>query len=388
MLEFLELKGVLEMEGLKGLFDDWRLTIFALVLGTLLFNFVLRLVIRQIANGLTKTENKWDDAFVNALSRPASLLVWVLGLSLAIEILHSKTGEELYDIADPMRRIGLVVCIIWFLVRGVKNTEINVVEAGRKADASYDPTTAVAMSKLGRLSLIITGSLVGLESLGVSVSGVLAFGGVGGIAIGFAARDMLANFFGGLMVYLDRPFSVGEWVRSPDRNIEGVVEDIGLRITRIRTFDKRPLYVPNAIFTNIVVENPSRMFNRRINESIGVRYDDFANVKKIVDQIRSMLENHEEIDQEQTLIVNFSQFNNSSLDIMVYIFTKTTSWVEYHAVREAVLLEIGRIIEENGAEIAFPTRTLHLPEGVQFQSFAEQEKQQEAKQTTKKEASE
>ncbi|EDY86413.1 small-conductance mechanosensitive channel [gamma proteobacterium HTCC5015] len=380
MLDFLQLKGWFDIEGFNGFFDDWRLTIFALVLGTVLFNFVLRLVIHHIANGLTKTENKWDDAFVHALSKPISLLVWIIGLSLAIEILHSKTGEALYDIADPMRRIGLVVCIIWFLVRGVKNTELNVIEAGRRADPAYDPTTAVAMSKLGRLSLVITGSLVGLESLGVSVSGVLAFGGVGGIAVGFAARDMLANFFGGLMIYLDRPFSVGEWVRSPDRNIEGTVEDIGLRITRIRTFDKRPLYVPNAIFTNIVVENPSRMFNRRISESIGVRYDDLSHVKNIVADIRSMLENHEDIDQEETLIVNFDKFNSSSLDIMLYTFTKTTNWVEYHKVRQAVLLAIADIIEEYGAEIAFPTRTLHMPDGLQFQSFADAAKHNTEKQ--------
>ena len=116
-----------------------------------------------------------------------------------------------------------------------------------------------AMAKLLRLSVIITAGLVVLQTLGFSISGVLAFGGVGGIAVGFAARDLLANFFGGLMIYLDRPFSVGDWVRSPDRNIEGTVERIGWRLTVIRTFDKRPLYVPNSVFANIAVENPSRM---------------------------------------------------------------------------------------------------------------------------------
>ena len=107
-----------------------------------------------------------------------------------------------------------------------------------------------------------------------SVSGLLAFGGIGGIAVGFAAKDLLANFFGGLMIYLDRPFSVGDWIRSPDKEIEGTVEDIGWRLTRIRTFDKRPLYIPNSIFASISVENPSRMSNRRIYEKIGIRYDD------------------------------------------------------------------------------------------------------------------
>src|SRR5690606_30903944 len=110
--------------------------------------------------------------------------------------------------------------------------------------------TAKAISKLLKAAAIITAMLVLLQSLGFSVSGVLAFGGIGGIAIGFAARDLLANFFGALMLYFDRPFAVGDWVRSPDREIEGTVEDIGWRLTRIRTFDQRPLYVPNSIFAN------------------------------------------------------------------------------------------------------------------------------------------
>lgn len=193
---------------------------------------------------------------------------------------------------------------------------------------------------------------------------VLAFGGIGGIAVGFAAKDLLANFFGGLVVYLDRPFAVGDWVRSPDQEIEGTVEEIGWRLTRIRTFDKRPLYVPNSVFTQVTVENPSRMSHRRIYETIGVRYDDLAKVAPIVEDIRAMLRSHPEIQQDQTMIVNFNQFNASSLDIMVYTFTRTTAWVHFHAVKQDVLLRIADIIAAHGAEIAFPTRTLHLPDGV------------------------
>ena len=138
------------------------------------------------------------------------------------------------------------------------------------------------MARLLRLSVLITAGLVILQTLGISVTGVVAFGGIGGIAIGFAAQDLLANFFGGLIVYLDRPFSVGDWIRSPDREIEGTVEDIGWRVTVIRTFDKRPLYIPNSIFTTISVENPSRMLNRRIYETIGLRYRDSGKVREII----------------------------------------------------------------------------------------------------------
>jgi MscS family membrane protein len=199
-----------------------------------------------------------------------------------------------------------------------------------------------------------------LQNFGYSVSGVMAFGGIGGIAVGFAAKDLLANFFGGLMIYLDRPFKVGDWIRSPDKNIEGTVEEIGWRQTRIRTFDKRPLYVPNATFASISVENPSRMTNRRIYETIGVRYDDVGRVKAIVADVHAMLRQHEEIDQEQTLIVNLNSFGASSVDFFIYTFTRTTNWIRFHEIKQDVLLRIIEIIEARGAEVAFPTQTLHL----------------------------
>jgi len=199
-----------------------------------------------------------------------------------------------------------------------------------------------------------------LQTLGFSVAGVLAFGGVGGIAIGFAAQDMLSNFFGGLFLYLDRPFVVGDWVRSPDREMEGTVEKIGWRVTVIRTFDKRPLYIPNAIFSKIAVENPSRMQNRRIKETIGIRYDDAGKMEVITAQVEKMLKNHPEIDTNKTLMVNFDSFAPSSLDFFIYTFTKTTIWANYHIIKQDILLKTLKIIADNGAEAAFPTSTIHL----------------------------
>ena len=190
-----------------------------------------------------------------------------------------------------------------------------------KHKTKVDPTTATAVGKLLRASIVITGMLLVLQAFGFSISGVLAFGGIGGIAIGFAARDILANFFGALMIFLDRPFSVGDWIRSPDRNIEGTVEDIGWRLTRIRTFDKRPLYLPNSIFTSLAVENPSRMLNRRIYETIGLRYTDVEKMPLILAKVKTMLEEHGDIDQKQILMVNFVTFGASAVEFFcLYLY--------------------------------------------------------------------
>ena len=162
------------------------------------------------------------------------------------------------------------------------------------------------------------------------------------------------------MIYMDRPFNVGEWIRSPDKEIEGTVEKIGWRLTTIRTFDKRPLYIPNSIFNNISVENPSRMSNRRIKETIGIRYDDLSKMEKIINDVRKMLKEHADIDTTKTLIVNFNEFAPSSLDFFIYTFTKTTDWIRYHEIKQDILLNIINIVESNGAQCAFPTSTLHI----------------------------
>jgi MscS family membrane protein len=162
------------------------------------------------------------------------------------------------------------------------------------------------------------------------------------------------------MIFLDRPFSIGDWIRSPDRNIEGTVEKIGWRLTLIRTFDKRPLYIPNSMFASISVENPSRMTHRRIYETIGIRYDDSKLLPVIVSDVKEMLLNHPEIDTTQTLMVNFNEFAASSLDFFVYTFTKTTNWIKFHEVKQDVLFKITEIVEKHGAEMAFPTSTIHI----------------------------
>ena len=359
------LNGWIEQFGLLS--EGWRagVLVFLLVLGTAAVAYIASHVISALERKFASTHNLWDDAILHAVRRPVVAFVWLQGVYWAAEVAHHFSEAEVFKANGTLLQIGFVWVVVWFFIRLIKQFE-NILTSPIKMRKPMDYTTVNAISKLSRAVVIITAALTALQTLGFSISGVLAFGGVGGIAVGFAAKDLLANFFGGFIIHLDRPFKVGDWVRSPDRSIEGTVEHIGWRLTTIRTFDKRPLYVPNAAFTTIAVENPSRMSNRRIYETIGIRYADVAQMATIVDDIRAMLQQHEDIESDETLIVNFLAFNASSLDIMVYCFTKTTQWVPFHEVKQDVLLKISDIIEGYGAEVAFPTRTLHLPEGVRL----------------------
>ena len=339
----------------------WVVQVFVVIFLSMLINFFQKRALKRIQIKLEKTRNRWDDLLLESLQRPITLLIWLLGLTFAAEIVQQESGAAIFEAIDPVRDIGVIVILLDFLLRLIRGAEQNLIEReSQTGEKDFDQHTVQAIAKLFRVSVIITGVLVMLQTMGYSISGVLAFGGIGGIAVGFAAKDLLANFFGGLMIYLDRPFTVGDWIRSNDKNIEGTVEHIGWRLTRIRTFDKRPLYVPNSIFTSITVENPSRMTNRRIYETIGIRYDDANKMSTIVNAVETMLKNHPEIDTKQTLIVNFNAFAASSIDFFVYTFTKTTDWVKFHNIKQDVLIRIMEIIESHGAEIAFPTSTLHI----------------------------
>lgn len=340
--------------------SHWIYRVFTVVFIVVTINLLVRLVLVRLHKKVRDSETIWDDALYDAINPPLRFLIWIIGIGIAADLVEPLSDDTIFAYIDPARRVAVIGTFAWFLVRLIKKVESAVLIRAQMRGETIDRTTVEAMAKLVRLSVIITGVLVVLQTLGFSISGVLAFGGIGGIAVGFAAKDMLANLFGGLTVYMDRPFSVGDWIRSPTVDIEGTVENIGWRSTRIRRFDKRPIYVPNSLFTSIVVENPSRMTNRRINETIGIRYADATRMNKIVEDVRAYLKGHDAIDQNQTIIANFNAYGASSLDFFIYCLTKTTNWVEYHEVKHAVLMDVHDIVTRHGAEFAFPTRTLHM----------------------------
>ncbi|OBU10369.1 mechanosensitive ion channel family protein [Morganella psychrotolerans] len=223
-----------------------------------------------------------------------------------------------------------------------------------------DITSAHIISRVLKILIVIVVFLLYGEHFGMSLSGLMTFGGIGGIAIGMAGKDILSNLFSGIMLYFDRPFKIGDWVSSPDRQIEGTVVEIGWRITKIITFDHRPLYIPNSLFSSISVENPGRMTNRRIKTTIGLRYEDADKIAPVVSDIRAMLKADATIDQHQTMLVYFDEFGDSALNIMVYCFTKTTVWADWLAAQQAVYLKIITIVHQHGADFAFPSRTLYM----------------------------
>ena len=340
-------------------FHIWAVQLGVIALVTLGCNLLLLCVLGFFDRLAEKKQARWKGAILQAARLPAGLLVWLFGISVAMVLLRTVMPARFFLYMSELRSVLLVVIAALFLIRLIGNMEARLLKPQNDGKPPMDIASARAIAKLLRLIVFVLAALMVLQTLGVSISGVLAFGGVGAMAVAFAAKDLLANFFGGLMIYTDRPFSVGDHIRSSlGGGIDGVVEDVGWRSTRIRNYEKRPVYIPNSLISNSVVENYSRMSHRHINETVGVRYDDASKITAICDDVRRMLHAHPDIDSAQRLVVNFNAYDTSSLDIMVYCFTTATQFDHFHAVKQDVMLKIMDIVASHGAEFAFPTQTV------------------------------
>ena len=166
------------------------------------------------------------------------------------------------------------------------------------------------------------------------------------------------------MIYATHPFAKGDWILIPERNIEGVVEEIGWYMTLIKGQDKRPLYVPNSVFSRTVVINPSRMSHRQIKETIGLRYADLPRLKEVMADIKIMLQHHPDIDRHHAIIVNFDSFGSYSLDFLISAYSLVLDNEAFAKVKDEILFKIAEIVSKHGAEIAFPSSCVIVPEPV------------------------
>jgi len=248
--------------------------------------------------------------------------------------------------------------VAWGLFNLVSLLDVYLAQWVTRTESMLDDNLLPFVRKSLRAFIIFIAVLMTIQNLGYSISGLLASLGIGGLAVALAAKDTLSNIFGSLMIILDRPFHIGDWIKAGD--LEGTVEEVGFRSTKIRTFAKTLISVPNSTLTNMAIDNFSRMPRRRIKLTVGVTYEATPQqMRDAVAGIRALLRNHPAIDQE-FFLVNFTDFGASSLDIMVYCFTTTTVWGEYLAAREELCLQIMELLEGMGLEIAFPTRTLYV----------------------------
>jgi MscS family membrane protein len=318
------------------------------ILGVLVVTFLLTLFLKKFYQKPAHDHELRNiyKIIAYALKVPIKICIWgfcSFYLILIInEFLHFHIGGSLL----LMKKILFIVVIAIFLLKALDQYELFLKNRHRETHIPI-----AVLCRVLKIIAIVFPVIAVIQTIGIDISGILAFGSVSGIIIGFASKDLLANFFGATLIYLDKPFEVGDAVRSPDKNIEGIVESISWRLTKIRTFEKRPIYVPNSVFNSIILENTSRMSHRRIHETMRIRYEDINAAEKIITDIKMLLKNHKDIDADQIIAVNL-EFGHSSIDLVICAFTKVTEWAQYRIIKQNILTEIWKIIGANEAEIA------------------------------------
>tara|TARA_Y100000588_G_scaffold70175_1_gene71969 strand:- start:2965 stop:4104 length:1140 start_codon:yes stop_codon:yes gene_type:complete len=373
-LSFDTLSNLYETGILKSLLIQSGIIFFIAIF----FDVLQRKLIKEV---LTKIEHKRSKYLIfvtllETMRKPTTFILYIMAVTVSIGLINQNLDIELLDKVKSLRGLLILASIGHFsfnFIKGIKNGKLQDIE---KEEIKGDKTTIQIAANISNVLMFVIIGMMALQELGLSVSGLMAFGGIGGLIVGLSAKEFLADFFGGLILIADKPFKVGDWIRSPDRNIEGTVEDIGMRRICVRTFDKRPLYIPNSVLSTVTIENPSRMTHRRIYETIGLRYEDADKMSSITRKVREMLESHSGIDSSQTLMVNFNTYGSSSLDFFIYTFTKTTDWKTYHGIKHNIMLSIYEIIKEEGADIAFPTTVVNINKEQPSESLLEMMKQE------------
>lgn len=343
----------------------WENLIFiALVaLGVAVINIGLGLLRRSLLAHERSIRSIWRVPVLEALHVPLRWAIRIIGLTMIVGFL--TRGEYELPLVErffpPTRDFALIVLMVWFAMGAIYRTERRIEATGLPDGQTVDQTAADAVGKLARIAVVFIAIIMTMPVLGFSISGILAFGGIGGIAIGFAAQGLVANLLGGLTIYASRPFVVGETIIMPEHGIEGTVEEIGWRATRVMGFNRRPAYVPNALFNTAIVTNFSRMGARRIREHVRLRYEDLPRVPAIVTEVREMLETHPALLRD-TCVFRLDSCGDSSIDLLLYVFLRNEGYDEEMRVKEELLLKIHDIAKRHGARFALPVREIHTIE--------------------------
>ena len=352
------------MENHKPIFDwhEWLLehawiaeiAIVLFVLWSL--NFLLKRALFRAKQKARLNENDWRTHLDYAASMPARALLWVFLIAFIIDLVARQFRlENSFAWVISLRNVGIVFILAWFSLRW-KKVFYNAAAAQRvKGKPSFDPVSMEIVGKFFTLGVLFVSILVILQIFGLDIIPLITFGGIGAAALGFAGKDVIASFFGGLMIYVTRPFTVNDLIDLPERKITGTIEEIGWYFTSIRDLQKKPIYIPNSVFPREVVVNLSRITHRKIDESIGIRYADAAKAEPILEKIRELLTQHLEIDGQQPIHVYLTALAPYALELEIKAFTLATRYEEFMEIKQKILLEIYDLILESGAEIAFPS---------------------------------
>ncbi len=318
-----------------------------------IFRNLFALLITKLLNIKTKSKNKLKKT---AFYKPLKIFFALLGLYLSI--IYLNIGPKLNVISTKLFRISIIALITNGVANILNKDSVFFEKYHKKLTSKLDNTLTIFISKLFRVIIYSLGAVIIISELGYDVNGIIAGIGLGGLTIALAAQDAAKNIFGGIIIILDKPFTVGDWISTS--TLEGTVEDITFRSTRIRTFDNSVVTIPNNTLANDSIVNWSRMYKRRVKFDIQIEYGTpLSKIKSVTTKIEELLNTHPEINKE-VVYVRFTEFASDGLNIFIQYFTNTTNYAEYLKTKEDINMRILDILEKENVNLAFKTQTIHV----------------------------
>lgn len=296
-------------------------------------------------------EEDWRCHLDRVVLPPFRLLLTVVLVAFLVDLMVRHIGFK-FPPVGPWRDAAIILCVAWLLLRWVHQLEGL---AHRKKHHG-----AGILSKVATVVVLFVAVLLVLQSFGFDIAPLLTFGGIGAAVVGIASKDVVANFFGGMMIYMTRPFTVGDLIEIPEKEMTGYIDEIGWYYTSIFDLQKKPVYLPNSLFSTEVLVNHSRITHRAIEEKIQLRMVDVARVEAIVADIRKYLAGHPAIDAQAHLLVGLSTFAAYSADLEIKAYSVITRLEEFVVFKQRVLLEIYAIVKRHGGDLPNPTMTVEM----------------------------
>ena len=316
-------------------------------------HFLLKLL-HRITN-IISFKNGED--LIDAFQHPINVFLYVVGFYAAINLAPLDTNYWL-TFLDRLIRSTIVLCFFWGCYNVSDTTHGIMMDVLAKAGIRPEDSLSNICSTALRLVIIVLCFVTVAKEWNYDISGFIASLSIGSLAVAFAAKDALANVFGSLVILLDRPFKVGDWVLA--NGIEGIVEKVSFRSTCIRTFPQELVYVPNSLLSNTPITNFTMREKRRIDFTLGLTYSSTAQqLEELVAKLKDYLAHNEHL-YDDDIRVHFVNYNNSSLDVRITCYARTGNQREYLDILQEINLKIMGILEDVGVSCAFPSQSVYF----------------------------
>jgi MscS family membrane protein len=328
----------------------WILECLVGIVALVILNALVRYGVRALLYRADLIPPRWQAVLDRAFWGPFHLLLTVFGAVYVTRIVLRQIGA---DPADPLigqlRDVGILISVVWFITVAIREWRRRALL--QKGARREERATVDLVSKLISVVLWITVGLMLLQSLGLPLTGLLALGTIAGGGLAFAAKDVTSNFFGGVMLYITRPFVVGDKISIPDKKLEGTVEEIGWYLTQLRTSDRMPVFVPNASFLTMVLANVSRQSHRLIKEVLVIPQIEPDLIPKLIASLRQVIRQSPDIDHQQKQAVHFAHLGTYGLEVELVAYTRETDDASFFKARTELLTRSIEVLEDLGIRL-------------------------------------